>query len=257
MSGGEGDNEWLSPDVAGDDGDRARRDELLDEVMHQRERVVVREMQLADLRARVDAFAARYAVSVGRELANLREIELEVALRAADRAPSDHHLREAAERLREDAVEARRIVREAQARPAVSYDDDVRRLYRATCRLLHPDLAIDESDIPQREAMMREVTEAWRMGDFDRLQAIHDSWRDLREQVDAEAGQLEAILQRLIARVARLEQAIDELRSDVMHALMVQCERAQEDGERDLLESMAEQVSAQVADARRRLEELQ
>ncbi|GAB2574491.1 hypothetical protein GCM10027168_04260 [Streptomyces capparidis] len=132
------------------------------------------------------------------------------------------------------------------------------RLYRELARKAHPDLAQDPAEQSRRSAFITRVNEAYRDGDEEALRELSRQWDEgppqplppptARERIELLGARLEWLAERrdaLSARAAELEQS-------AMGAMLKLAERDPD----ALLNEIAEQLLAQVAEREARLGEL-
>ena len=219
------------------------------------------ELELIDLRASLSAFERSYLRIVGRRMAELDEIEA-LILAARARTTDDP-------KVAQRAREARERAEQSQARSAASAEpdtstppsDDLRQLYRQMARLMHPDLAPDESSGAARTELMARVNAAYAGGDLAGLQRLLDEWNSRPEAVagDAVADRLVRAI-RQIAQVRRrleeIKREIDALMTSPLRQLSEDVAKATVNG-RDLLDEMARRLDAELVVARGRLTKAQ
>lgn len=219
-----------------------------------------RELELATLQTQLCRFEGIYLRAVGSRLAELDEVEAQIAEAGTRHKPKDREAQERASQARTQAQESARAVeaeQEAGKREPFMPSENLKKLYREVAKRIHPDLATDESERKRRHELMAEANRAYEEGDEARLEAILRDWESSPESVKGEGpgaelvrvirkiAQVEARLKAIDAEVARLEE------SD-LYRLKTQVDQAEEEG-RDLLAEMAARVDKQVAEARERL----
>ncbi|MDT3398278.1 hypothetical protein RKE29_16775 [Streptomyces sp. B1866] len=133
--------------------------------------------------------------------------------------------------------------------------EEARRLYRELARKAHPDLARDEADRERRGDFIVRVNAAYAAGDEDGLRALADEWAagpvppELRP---SRAEELYARLEWLAQRKEMLADWAAELESGAIGSMI---KLAPDDPDR-LLDEIAEQLLAQVAEKETRLASL-
>ena len=220
-------------------------------------RLAERELDLATLQAELHSFEGTYLRVVGSRLAELDEIEAQIAEAGARNQPKDREAQERASQARAQAQDSAQAVEAEQAagkREPFMPSEDLKKLYREVAKRIHPDLATDESERQRRHELM---TGAYEQGDAARLEAILRDWESSPESVKGEGPGAELV--RVIRKIAQVEnrlRAIDaeiaRLEESDLYHLKNQVDQAEKEG-RDLLADMAVRVNQQVVDARRRL----
>jgi hypothetical protein len=134
----------------------------------------------------------------------------------------------------------------------------LRAIYIQVAKAVHPDLTTDESERARRHKYMAAANEAYEQGDIERLKTILHEWRSSPEAVPGEGPAAELVrairqIAQMRTRLATVRDQLDALRKTDIFRLWTQAAEY-EAGGRDLLQTMAEEVDAQIARARRRLE---
>jgi len=223
-------------------------------------RLAERELDLATLRAELHRFEGTYLRIVGSRLAELDEIEAQIAGADARNRPKDREAQERVWQTRAQAQESAQAV-EAEQNAAkwepFTPSEDLKRLYREVAKRIHPDLATDESGRRRRHELMTEAIRAYEDGDTVRLEAILRDWESSPESVKGEGPGAELV--RVIRKIAQVEDRLKAIDAEVarleesdLHQLKKQMDQVKEEG-RDLLAEMAGRVDQQVAQARARL----
>lgn len=217
-----------------------------------------RELALATLTVDLRGFELRYARAVGVLLAELDQIEAEIAEQWAKSHPTDEQAKERVRRTRERFEASSQTARAAAAAIDPSRtDDSLRALYRDVARQLHPDLATDDDARGERTKLMAKANAAYEAGDTDALNDLLRNWAGRPESVigaSVGAQLVRAIrkLDQVRARLKAIESEMAELRASDVHKLMQRASEAKASG-RDLLVEMAAQVTGQIRQARSRL----
>jgi hypothetical protein len=114
--------------------------------------VVEREIELADLGTRLEAFARRFTGRVGRLMAEVDELLANLAAAQAPAAPADSTAREAFEqararggRVRAGVLGPRCCGRDSEDAQLSPVSDEVARLWRQAARMMHPDATAGEN----------------------------------------------------------------------------------------------------------------
>ncbi|WP_308341097.1 hypothetical protein [Streptomyces sp. JJ36] len=135
--------------------------------------------------------------------------------------------------------------------------EEARRAYRELVREAHPDLAQDETERERREEFMVRVNKAYAAGDTEALQRLAEEWRAgpaAREAGHAlsRSEELYARLEWLAQRKEMLAGMVEEMENSAIGAML----RMAPDDPDALLDEIAEQLLAQVAEREARLAEL-
>lgn len=142
-----------------------------------------------------------------------------------------------------------------QPPPRVRPSEEARRLYRDLARRAHPDLAEDEAERQRRGDFIVRVNAAYAAGDEARLRALAEEWAagpTPPERRPSRSEELYARLEWLAERKEMLAGVAAELEGSAIGAMI---KMAPEDPD-GLLEEIAEQLLAQVAEKEARLAEL-
>ncbi len=136
--------------------------------------------------------------------------------------------------------------------------DELRRLFRALARRVHPDLAVDGEDRGRRHEFMAEATLAYRANDARRLQWLLEHWQAQSSPTcGADPHALLAGVDRQIAwtryRIREMHAAIGELHASSLAEIKRQAETARGMG-RNLILELRRRVSGELETARRELE---
>jgi hypothetical protein len=226
--------------------------------------LVDRELYLTSVRSDLAVFERKYVRAVGQLYAELDEIEAKTAEEFARNLPQNVQAQSAAGRARDRAAASRSAVDLSLAAGAAananSQSQSLRSLYREVAKRIHPDLAIDSADRARRQRLMADANRAYEEGDEDRLRAILEEYEISPETVSGEgtAAELVRVIRKIAQIQRRLEQIkweVQELRESELWELKTRVEQAAEAG-RDLLAEIAEDLTAQIAISRERLESL-
>ncbi len=130
--------------------------------------------------------------------------------------------------------------------------EEARRLYRELARKVHPDLAQDEDEQKRRGEFLARVNEAYADGDESALRALAVEWEagpPPEEAPPSRAEELYARLEWLALRKETLAAVATELENSAIGQML---RLAPEDPD-SLINDIAEQLLAQVAERERRL----
>jgi hypothetical protein len=159
---------------------------------------------VARVKADLDAFEIDYRRRVGVLHEQLDTLELQIA---------EAELGELSKRL-QGAGSANRPPAPTPPAPTPRYTSDAaRRLFREVAKAIHPDLAGDEATRDRRHRLMVEANRAYASGDQEQLRFILDAWERSPEAVQGSGP--EAMRQRLVRRIAQIEEQLDTLACDL------------------------------------------
>ena len=164
-----------------------------------------RSVEIAGVKAKLEAFRITYRQQVGLLHEELDRLELELA---------EAELGILKERLGDtttDAEPASAAAARLDALPRFT-TDAIRKLFRDVAKAIHPDLARDQDTRDRRHSLMIEANRAYALGDEERLRAILQVWERSPEAVDGSDS--EATRLRLERRIAQLEQQLESCARD-------------------------------------------
>lgn len=217
------------------------------------------ELQLLTLRLEIGEFEKLYYAKVGPLYAELDEIEAQIAERLAQRQPQDSSAAVAASNARSRAQESRRIVDAALTLPAaVERSQELKDLYRAAAKRLHPDLSRDETDRTIRERLMTEANLAYEKGDENRLREIleeYDSDPDLVKGDDVGAELVRTIrrISLVTVKIRKIEQEITDLNKSELAQLRLTVKEENQRGN-DVLAQLAKSLQRKIQERRQHLQ---
>jgi hypothetical protein len=207
---------------------------------------------IAQLELDLAAFKIHYRKRVGRLHEELDDLELKIA---------EAELGEISKRLDSDTAQP---IDESAAAPETAArftSDAVRRLFRDVAKLIHPDLAPDETTRDRHHRMMIEANKAYAVGDEERLRWILESWQQSPESVQGSDD--DATRLRLIRRIAQIEEQLvicgsemDRLKDSPMWKLKAMIDEAAGNG-KDLVRDMVVRLKRDILAARNRLDAMQ
>ncbi|MFI6285733.1 J domain-containing protein [Streptomyces sp. NPDC051018] len=231
------------------------------------------EIALETFRVEVENFSRLHHQKLGPMYARLDELDAQIAEARAARTGDPEDLRKAQEaraivmpmpgvdELFHDWMDSDGLSPEAtamlsgqrvRAPKRVRPSEEARRLYRELARKAHPDLAQDEPERARREEFITRVNAAYGLGDAEQLRELAEEWEAgpvPPEQRLSEAEELYARLEWLSQRRELLVAVANELEESAIGAML---RMAPDDPDR-LLEEIAEQLLAQVAEREREL----
>jgi hypothetical protein len=214
------------------------------------------ELRLANLRAEMLPFEARYYRKIGIRCARLDQLEAEIAEMEARLNPERQGAQAYARRARERAEQSRAAVRRKLSEGGFNPPAALKRLYRAVARRVHPDFGEDSTDRDLRARLMAHANRAYRRCDERRLRAIVSEYEFGPEVVRGEGTPLSLV--RVIRKIAlvrgRLSEIDDELeqtRTSDLCRFKTRVETSEKKG-RDLFAEVASAVNDSIAKARQK-----
>lgn len=227
--------------------------------------LVEREEEVATLNVQLGIFAEHYRRLVGVRYAELDAIEAQIAEALARLNPLDITAQDTATRTREQAYasarETQNIQQESALPPHFKPIERLKKLFREAAKRLHPDLATDEEERARRTRVMADVNRAYEQGDEEELKRIVQAWEHSPENVEGEgtAAELVRVIRKIAqveSRLQQIETEIAQLKSSDIYQLKVRAEEAEAQGY-DLMAWMCADLDDKIAQARRRLEQVQ
>lgn len=227
-----------------------------------KDRLADREEDMADLREELERFEARYTMEVGRLYAEQDEIDAEIAEEELKLVPDDEEIKKRVEELRRLAEESAARLRAAEEHEQDKWEPtaEARKAYHDIARVIHPDLALDETEKERRHGLMAELNQAYSSGDQQRLNKLVAEYRVSPETVrgdsagDALVRAIRQIYQ-VKRRFAELDAEQREAEASELYELFRKAESETAEG-RDLLKQMAERAATHIRKSARRLENL-
>jgi hypothetical protein len=219
-----------------------------------------REEGLADLRAELEQFEARYSMEVARLYAEFDEIEAEIAEEELKLVPDDEEIKKRVEELRRRAEES--AARAEAALDAAEYvpTPEAKKAYHNLARSIHPDLALDEGEKERRHSLMAELNQAYSSGDQQKLDKMIEDLRHSPESVrgDSIGDELVRAIRQIYQinrRFRELDKEKGEAEESELYELRMKVKAESAEG-RDLLSQMAARTRTHIVKASRRLENL-
>jgi hypothetical protein len=221
------------------------------------------ELRAANLRAELGAFERRYLHFVGSRYAELDELNAQVAEQIVKSQPGNERAQQAARAARARAASTKSSAGEKSAHEPKPFQasPELKRLYREVARKIHPDLTSDRDDRAKRQELMAQANEAYEHGNEAQLTKILTEYECSPEAVKGEGAGPELI--RVIRRISQarsrlleIEAELQELLRSDLHQLKMRVDEAEKRG-RDIVAEIVSKVDEQVAEAKRRLQNLQ
>ncbi len=229
-----------------------------------RDSLVVREEEMAELRAELEQFEAQYVMEVGRLYAELDEIEARIAEEEARLNPDDAEIKKRADEARKRAEESAEASDDENWQACTQKwnpSPEAKKAYRNLAKLIHPDLAVDSEERERRHDLMSRLNDAYKDGDQNRLNKLVEEYRDSPELVkgDSTGDNLIRVIRQISQVTNRLKDLSAErleLELSELYVLRDKVRREQIDG-RNLLKQMAERTKTHIKKANRRLNNLE
>ncbi len=175
------------------------------------------ELDLSTLNSELLVFNASYLNRFGEKFLILDELKSKIAAVFAALSPENkdavREAQEAAERVRETAEEVREYVQPGYKEESFAPTPELKSLFRAVAKAVHPDLAVDDEDRRRRERFMSEANNAYKAGNVERLQAILDAPEMSRPLDDGE--DVGTKLVRLIRMIASAQDRMQAIREEI------------------------------------------
>lgn len=222
--------------------------------------LVQHELDLATMNAELRALDLLYIRKVGIRQTQLDLLDARIAEMMARLNPEDSSAEKRAKEARQHADETQEEVREAQAEPEENTrfqpSESIRQLYRECAKLMHPDLACDDTDRETRNKWMVEINAAYQAGDEEHLRRLMEEWGSSPESVQGTGtnADLERTLRKIAhthERIKAIQAELDRLKHSFAYSLKMRIRAAFKDG-RDLLGEIAAKLQKQI-DARQGL----
>ena len=228
-----------------------------------KDRLATREEEMADLRAELEQFEAKYTMEVGRLYADLDEIDAEIAEEEVKLNPEDEEIKRKAEEARKRAEESAAQTDEENWQACTfkwQPTAEAKKAYHKLARMIHPDLALDNEERERRHGLMAKLNDAYSAGDQNLLNKLVEEYRDSPDLVKGDSIGDELI--RAIRQIAQVKARLRELREEKLTLelselfILRQKVRAEMLEGRNLLKQMAERTKTHIKKAERRLSNL-
>lgn len=228
-----------------------------------RNRLVIQEEEITELKAELEQFEAQYTMEVGRLYAELDEIEAEIAEEELKLHPEDEEIRKKAEEARRRAEESAEALEEENWQACThkwNPTSEARKAYYNLAKIIHPDLAVDDEERERRHGLMSKLNAAYSEGDQKLLNKLVEEYRDSPELVEGDS--LGDELVRAIRQIHQVKRRLQELREEHLELELSELYvlrdkvRAEQLEGRNLLSQMAERTKTHIKKAGRRLDNL-
>ena len=223
-----------------------------------------RELEMATLEAELRIFEVRYFKYVGRRISKLDEINAQINETESRRRPHDDSYRERAAAARSQADDSAREAGGFAARPGMEEDfspsEELKQLYRAVAKEIHPDLTTDDQERALRHRIMADVNRAYESGDEEQLRAILANWKTRPESIKGETTGAELV--RTIRKISQIEErlrgiqiSIDKLKHSDIYELWSRAKSEETRGV-DILVGLAANLDEKINKANKHLRSL-
>lgn len=229
-----------------------------------KDRLATREEELADLRADLEQFEAKYTMEVGRLYADLDEVEAKIAEEEVKLNPEDEEIKKRAEEARLKA-EASAADADEENWEGCSFrwqpTAEAKKAYHKLARMIHPDLALDSEEREKRHKLMAELNDAYSAGDQDLLNKLVEDYRDSPDLIKGDSIGDELI--RAIRQISQVKSRLHDLKKQKIELeiselfVLQQKVHAEMLEGRNLLKQMAERTRTHIKKAERRFSNLQ
>lgn len=227
-----------------------------------KDRLADREEGMADLRAELERFEARYTMEVGRLYAEQDEIDAQIAEEELKLVPDDEEIKKKVEELRRLAEESAVRAKAAGGRDAENWEptSEAKKAYHNLARIIHPDLALDAGEKERRHWLMAELNQAYSSGDQTKLNKLAEDFRNSPDLVKGDSAGDELV--RAIRQKSQIIRRLIELKNEHSAAEVSELFElrkrvlAEMSKGRDLLKHMAERAKTHIRKTERRLENL-
>jgi uncharacterized small protein (DUF1192 family) len=175
-----------------------------------------REFELATLSAELFQFEIKYHTRIGRLYVEIDQLQAEIALKKAQRYPSDNSVEKEAERLSEKARETRREYEAVINEPIRVRDlsPELKALYRSLAKKYHPDLTIDPEEKNRRSSIMVKINQAYMRGDYDGLKRLAE---ELEISPEAISGKdIASQLVKVIRTISQIDKRLQTIRAQII-----------------------------------------
>jgi len=211
------------------------------------------ELRLANLRADMLPFEARYYRRIGIRCARLDQLEAEIAEIEASLHPENQGAQVSARRARERAERSGEAVRRKMSEGGFHPPEGLKRLYRAVARRVHPDFGEDSSDRDLRARLMAHANRAYHRSDERRLRAIVSEYEFGPEVVRGEGTPLDLVrvirkITLVRGRLGEIDEEMEQTRSSDLFRFKARAEAGEKQG-RDLFKEVAVAVNASILKA--------
>ncbi len=229
-----------------------------------RNRLVIREEEMTELRAELEQFEAQYTMEVGRLYAELDEIEAEIAEEEVKLNPEDEEIKKRAEEARKRAEESAEAADEENWQACThkwNPSPEAKKAYHNLAKMIHPDLAIDKEEQDRRHILMSKLNDAYSEGDQTLLNKLVEEYRDSPDLIkgDSIGDQLVRAIRQISQVKRRLKELSEERLDSELSELFVLREKVRNEQleGRNLLKQMAERTKTHIRKAQRRLKNIQ
>lgn len=228
-----------------------------------KERLAMREEEMADLRADLEQTEANYKMQVGRFYAELDEIEAQIAEEELKLVPDDEEIKKKVEELRRRAEESAADADGEKWEGCANKwnpTPEARKTYHNLARMIHPDLALDQQERDRRHVLMARLNDAYSAGDQNLLNRLVEEYRDSPELVRGDSVGDELV--RVIRQMSQVAQRLKELKAEKLKLELSELYEMREKVRTEQLEGrnyfsqMSARTKTHIMKARRRLENL-
>ena len=169
------------------------------------------ELELTTLKVQRWLFERQRQSAAVRRAAEQADVAARMAEEEAATTPSDADLRDRARAARSRATEAVTALHKDPGAPdrAFAPSEELRSLFHAAVKAMHPDLANDDEDRLRRQQWAAEISRAYAAGNVARLQELLAAWQPDPRSVTGEDADVEMI--KIRRKVAQARRRLDEV----------------------------------------------
>ena len=223
-----------------------------------KDRLADREEEMAELRAELEQFEARYEMEVGRLYAELDAVDAQIAEEEYRLYPDNDELKAKAEEARRRAEDSAEKAGDGEG---CDFDwkptPEARKAYHKIAKLIHPDLAFDNEERERRHGLMAELNSAYSSGDQNRLNKLVEDYRDSPDLITGNTTGDKLV--RAIRQIAQIKNRFNELKAEMnlveVSELYILREKAAAETlqGRDMIKQMAGRTRTHILKNERRL----
>ena len=141
-------------------------------------KLVAKELEFANLQHKLARFEQVYIQIVGVLLAELDELEVQIAREVTRLNPTEDSRKnyQRAERRANASHESVRKNRDKEGSKELTPSKELKEIFLKVAKTIHPDLAANEGEIAYRTNLMAKANDAYQNGDYETLNQILDEW---------------------------------------------------------------------------------
>ncbi len=226
-----------------------------------KERLAIREEEMAELRAELEQIEANYTMEVGRFYAELDEIEAQIAEEELKLVPDDEEIKKKVEEARRRAEESAAAAESAHdCHNKWNHTAEAKKTYHKLARMIHPDLALDAEERERRHYLMAKLNDAYSHGAQNMLDKLVEEYRDSPDLIMGDS--IGNRLVRVIRQISQVAFRLRELKAELATAeasesfSLREKIRVEELEGRNYFRQISSRTKTHILKSRRRLENL-